>query len=167
MVRFEPPSRTFAPAADAHIRRNAHVFSGQSAGRHTGCRRKYRPAQHAAGAEAHTQADRVESTVVGLRRHLGQRTRGLSIDTLHWLMADDYKSDVRINSAGQCADLRPGLRGGGHGNGRAQAKRGKQQTNTKHVSRPFLMKAVRRFVLNRQRAPLRGNVPNIAGSLRG
>jgi len=29
------------------------------------------------------------------------------------------------------------------------------------------MKAVRRFVLNRQRAPLRGNVPNIAGSLRG
>jgi hypothetical protein len=74
-------------------------------------------------------------------------------------MADDYKSDVRINSAGQCADLRPGLRGGGHGNGRAQAKRGKQQTNTKHV--------VRRFVLNRQRAPLRGNVPNIAGSLRG
>src|SRR5262245_2601014 len=145
--------------ADADIRRNAHIFSGQSAGRYSGCRRENRPAQHAPGAEADTQADRVEGAVVRLRWHLRQRARGLSINALHWLMADDDKSDVRIDSAGQCADLRPGLCGGGHGKHRAQAKRRKQQTNTKHVGRPSLLKVARWFVLNRQLMPLRGSVP--------
>jgi hypothetical protein len=140
-----------------HPPKRPHI-SGQSAGRYPGCRRKNRPAQHAPGAEADAQADRVEGAVVRLRRHLRQRARGLSINALHWLMADDDKSDVRIDSAGQCADLRPRLCGGGHGKHRAQAKCRKQQTNTKHVGRP-LLKAVRSFALNRQLVPLRGSVP--------
>src|SRR5207237_8773776 len=54
--------------AEADFAGGADIFAGERPGRRACGRRKYRPAEHAAGADAEIDADGVERALIGLRR---------------------------------------------------------------------------------------------------